>query len=84
MIKKAVETLKEYDRVPHNTDIVDGIWGRIQNSELSPFEYTLKVQNQLYPIFFKENLQERASQVPNLMYASTGFRRNLSDIKAID
>ena len=45
MIKKAIETLEEYDRVPHNMDIVDGIWGRIQNSELAPFEYTLKVQN---------------------------------------
>ena len=83
MIKEAVETLEEYDRVTHNTDIVDGIWGRIQNSELHQFAYILKVQNQLHPIFFKEILQKRASQVSNLIYASTGFRRNLLDIKAI-
>ena len=78
LLKKAVDTLAECDRTPHNGDLVDGLWTRIQNPELAPYVSALKVQYQMNGRTFQELLQDIASQIPNLTQASRSFR-NLSE-----
>ena len=61
MSKKAVDTLEKCTIVPHEKDMVDRVWEKIHNSELSPFVNTLKVHNQLHPRSFRKMLQNIAS-----------------------
>ena len=83
-MKKAVDILADCKRPPHDADIVDGLWNRIQNIELQPFISALKVQHQLNPRPFRSILQDIASQVPNLTSASRSFRANISQISVTD
>ena len=61
LLKKAVDTLTECGRAPHNGDLVDGLWTRIQNPELTPYVNALKVQYQMNGRTFRELLQDIAS-----------------------
>ena len=74
LLKKAVDTLDECGRKPHNGDLVDGLWARIQNPQLMPYINALKVQYQMNGRTFQELLQDIASQIPNLTQASGSFR----------
>ena len=47
----------------HNTDIVEIIWQRVSNAELSQYLTDLKVQFQHQPRNYREELQDIASQV---------------------
>ena len=78
IVKKSVDTLTECGRAPHNGDIVDSLWSKIQNPELVPFISALKVQYQMNGREYHELLQDIASQVPNITQASKGFR-NVSE-----
>lgn len=79
LLKKAVDTLTECNRTPHDGDLVDGLWPRIQNVELAPFVNALKVQYQIDQRPFYEILQDIASQIPNLTESSKEFR-NVSEV----
>ena len=81
LLKKAVDTLTECGRAPHNGDLVDGLWTRIQNPELTPYINALKVQYQMNGRTFHELLQDIASQVPILTNASRNFR-NVSEVSS--
>ena len=43
-IQSAVDTLEECGRAPHDGDIVDKLWHKIMNTDLSSFVEALKVQ----------------------------------------
>lgn len=77
-LQKAIDTLNECERAPHNGDIVDSLWGRIQNAELQPYVQALKVQYSQNPRSYNLILQDIASQIPTLA-RNPGFRRNVSE-----
>ena len=79
-IQGAVDALTQCHRKPHNGDIVDKIWQKIQNSELTSFVEALKVQYSQQPRPFDKILQAIATQIPNLRKVT--FKRNVSEIKA--
>ena len=63
---KAVDDLEKYERGMHNADVVDIIWKKMTNPDLSQYVTALKVQSQRKPREYKDILQDIASQVPNL------------------
>ena len=63
---KAFEELEKRGRGMHNAEIVDIIWQRVRNAELSQYLTSLKVQFQHQPRNYRELLQYIASQVPSL------------------
>ena len=50
----------------HNSDIIEIIWQRASNAELSQYLTALKVQFQHQPRNYREVLQDIASQVPSI------------------
>ena len=50
----------------HNADIVEIIWKRVSNAELSQYLNALKVQFQHQPRNYREVLQDIANQVPSI------------------
>ena len=62
-IVKAVDELEKQGRGIHNADIVEIIWKRVSNTELSQYITDLKVQFQHQPRNYRELLQDIASQV---------------------
>ena len=77
-IQEAVDDLGDCGRVPHDGDIVDKIWKKILNPELSAYVEALKVQYGQNPRSFREILLDIATQVPNLK--KVAFRRNVSEV----
>ena len=63
---KAVDELDKRGRGMHNADIVEIIWQRVSNAELSQYLTALKVQFQHQPRNYREVLQDIASQVPSI------------------
>ena len=78
-IQEAVDALTQCHREPHNGDIVDKIWKKIQNPELISFVEALKVQYNQQPRPFDKILQDIATQIPNLRKVT--FKRNVSEMK---
>ena len=70
---KAVDDLEKYKRKMHNEDIVDLIWKKMTNPDLSQYVMAIKVQFQREPREYQAILQDIASQVPNLRIDS--FRK---------
>lgn len=60
---KAVDELDKRHRGMHNADIVEMIWKKMTNPELSQYVVALKVQFQRQPRPYQEVLQDIASQV---------------------
>ena len=60
---KAVDELEKWGRGMHNADIVDIVWKRVNNYELSQYLTALKVQFQHQPCNYREVLQDIAIQV---------------------
>ena len=80
-LQRSLDALNECGRAQHNGDIVDKLWGRIQNPELQPFVQALKVQYTRTQRDYKDILIDIASQVPTL--SKTPFnprQRNVSEI----
>ena len=50
----------------HNDDIVEIIWQRVSNAELSQYPTALKVQFQHQPRNYREVLQDIVSRVPSI------------------
>ena len=50
----------------HNSDVVEIIWHRVRNAELSQYLTELKDQFQYQPHNYREVLQDIASQVPSI------------------
>ena len=68
-VSKLVKTVNELEKWGwgmHNTDIVDIIWKRVSNSELSQYLTVLDVQFQHQPCIYREVLQDIAIQVPSI------------------
>ena len=63
---KAVDEPEKRGRGMYNADIVEIIWQRVSNAELSRYPTTLKVQFQHQPHNYREALQDIASQVPSI------------------
>ena len=63
---KYVDELEKRDRGVNNADIVEIIWKRVINSELSQYLTDLKVYFQHQPRNYREVLQNIASQVPSI------------------
>ena len=61
---KDVDELEKQDRGMHNADIVEIIWQRVSNYELSQYLTALKVQFHHQPCNYREVLKDLASQVP--------------------
>ena len=66
-MQNAVDTLKECGRAPHDGDIVDKLWNKIMNTELSSFVEALKVNYNQNPRSYRLILQDIAAQIPNLI-----------------
>lgn len=71
--------LTKLDRAPHNGDVVDALWSKIQNSDLVPYMSALKLQYQMKERTFQELPQDIATQIPNIIQASRSFR-NVSEV----
>ena len=65
-IVKNVDELEKWGRFMHNADIVEIIWQRVSNTELSQYLTVLKVQFQHQPRNYSEVLQDIVSQVPSI------------------
>ena len=63
---KTVYELEKWGRSMNNSDIVEIIWQRVSNAELSQYLTVLKVQFQHQPRNYREVLQYIASQVPSI------------------
>lgn len=78
-IQKAVDTLEECGRAPHDGDVVDTMWKKIQNPELVAYVEALKVYHNQNPRPFRETLTSVAQKIPNLKKVT--FQRNVSEVK---
>ena len=65
-IVKAVDELEKRGRGMHNAEIIEIIWKRVSNDELSQYITSLKTQFQQQPRNYREVLQDIASQVPSI------------------
>ena len=63
----------------HIDDIIDALWPKILNNELSSFVMALKVDQARNPRNYKEILQEMATEVPKLSQAGS-YRRMAAEI----
>ena len=63
---KTVDELEKWGRGMHNADIVEIIWQRVSNAELSQYLTDLKVQFQHQPRNYREVLQDIANRVPSI------------------
>ena len=63
---KAVNELEKWVTGIHNADIVEIIWKRVIDDELSQYLTALKVQFQHQPRNYREVLQDIANQVPSI------------------
>ena len=77
-IQEAVDNLHDCGRAPHDGDVVDKIWTKMLNPELTAYVEALKVQYNQNPRPFREILLDIATQIPNLKKVT--FRRNVSEI----
>ena len=74
---QAVCELEKLGRGMHNSEVVDIIWQRVSNAELSQYLTAFKVQFQHQPHNYMEVLQDIASQVP---YIGVDTFRNSSEV----
>jgi hypothetical protein len=74
---KAIDELEKRGRGLHNPDIVDLIWQKVKNPDLSQYVVALKVQYQRVPRDYQQVLQDIASQIPTL---STAPFRQTSEV----
>jgi hypothetical protein len=65
-LQNSLDELTDCARPVHDGDIVDKLWGRIQNSDLATYVAALKVEYTRNPRDYREILQDIATQVPNL------------------
>ena len=63
-IVKSIDELEKIGRGMHNVGIVEIIWQKVSNSELSQYLAAIKVQFIHQPRNYREVLQDIASQVP--------------------
>ena len=63
---KAIDEVEKRRRGIHNADIVEIIWQRFSNTELSQYLTDVKVQFQHQNHNYREILQDIASQVPSI------------------
>ena len=63
---KSVDELERQGRGLQNSDIIELIWKKMMNPELSQYVTALKVQFQHFPRPYQQLLQDIASEVPLL------------------
>ena len=65
-LQNALNDLADCGRPVHDGDIVDKLWGRIQNSDLVTYVAALKIEYTRNQRDYKEILQDIATQIPSL------------------
>ena len=65
-IVKAIVELEKWGRGMHNAEIVEIIWQRVSNAELSQYLTALKIQFQHQPHNYREVQQDITSKVPSV------------------
>lgn len=80
-LTRALDDLADCDREEHNGNIVDALWGRIQNAELRSYVEALKVDYGRNQRDYKLILQDIAAQVPTLTQGAT-LRRGVSELQS--
>ena len=78
-LQNALNNLADCARPVHDGDIVDKLWGRIQNSDLATYVAALKIEYARNPRDYREILQDIATQVPNLP-KHVSFRSKVSEL----
>ena len=63
---QAVSKLEMRNQGLHNAEVIDIIWKKVMNTELSQYATSLKVQFQRQPQDYQDILQDISSQVPSL------------------
>jgi hypothetical protein len=82
-LQNALNDLADCGRPVHDGDIVDKLWGRIQNSDLATYVAALKIEYTRNPRDYGEILQDIATQIPSLP-KHVSFRSKVSELGTND
>ena len=72
-LQKAYDELEDNGRAVNNMDIVDGLWKRIQATDIQLYVASLKVEYQRNPRSYKLILQDIAAEVGNITPSGNSF-----------
>ena len=72
-LQKAYDELEDNGRPVNNMDIVDGLWKRIQATDIQLYVASLKVEYQRNPRNYKLILQDIAAEVGNITPSGNSF-----------
>ena len=75
-LQKAYDELEDNGRAVNNMDIVDGLWKRIQATDIQLYVASLKVEYQRNPRSYKLILQDIAAEVGNIAPSGNSFGGN--------
>ena len=75
-LQKAYNELEDNGRAVNNMDIVDGLWMRIQATDIQLYVASLKVEYQRNPRSYKLILQDIAAEVGNITPSGNSFGGN--------
>ena len=75
-LQKAYDELEDNGRAVNNMDIVDGLWKRIQATDIQLYVASLKVEYQRNPRSYKLILQDIAAEVGNITPSGNSFGGN--------
>ena len=82
-LQNALNDLEDCGRPVHDGDIVDKLWGRIQNSDLTTYMTALKIEYMRNQRDYRLILQDIATQIPHLP-KHVAFRSKVSELSTND
>jgi hypothetical protein len=78
-LTKSLQHFEKAGRAKHDGDVIDWIWGHIQNAELSQHMSALKVAQSFHLKTSRQILQEIAKEIPNISKGSN-FQPRISEV----
>ena len=78
-LQKAINDRERYGRPMHNEDVVDLIWMKVCNPDISTYVTTLKAMHQVTQRTYTDILQDIATQIP--LIEPPSFRAALSEVR---
>jgi hypothetical protein len=78
-LTKSLQHFEKAGRTKHDGDVIDWIWGHIQNAELSQHMSALKVAQSFHLKTYRQILQEIAKEIPNIAKGSN-FQPRISEV----